>query len=63
MDRTVRACVTVLMVHVVTTSMEVACASRASAVHTAGKGCVHPANMACTVNAPAFARINKHSGD
>lgn len=56
--RTVKACVTVRTVRAATTSMEAACASRASAAHTAGIGCVHPANTACTVSAPASARKN-----
>lgn len=59
--RTVKVCVTVLMVHAATTSMEAAYASRASVDHTAETGCVHWANMACTVNAPVSARTNTHS--
>ena len=61
--RTVKVCVTVLTGHAATTSTEAACASRASAVHTAGTGCVHPGNTACTVSAPACARTNTHSGE
>lgn len=61
--RTVKVCVTVLTVHGATTSMEAACASRASVGHTAGTGCVHKANMACTVSAPVSARTNTHSGE
>lgn len=63
MVRTVKVCATVQTVHAATTSMEAACASRASVVHTAGTGCVHPANTACTVNARVSARTNTHSGE
>lgn len=61
MVRTVKVCVTVLTAHAATTSMEAASASRASVVHTAGTGCVHLANTACTVSACVFARTNTHS--
>lgn len=60
--RTVKVCVTVRTVHAATTSTEAACASRASAGHTAGTGCVRPVNTACTVSAPVSARTNTHSG-
>lgn len=56
--RTVRVCVTVLTGRAATTSMEPACVSRASAVHTAGTGCAHPEHTACTVSARASARRN-----
>lgn len=59
--RTVKVCVTVLTAHAATTSMEAAYASRASVVPTAGTGCVHPANTACTVNGSVSARTNRHS--
>lgn len=61
MVRTVKVCVTVLMVRAATTLMEAAYASQASAVHTAGRGCVNPANTACTVNARVSAKTNTHS--
>lgn len=59
--RTVKVCVTVLMVLAATTLMEAACVSRALEVHTAETGCVHTGPTACTVNAPASVRINTHS--
>lgn len=61
MARTVRVCVIALMAHAATTSTEPACASRASAVRTAGTGCVRPGNTACTASAPVSARTNTHS--
>lgn len=61
-DRTVKACATVLTVRVATTSMEPVCASRASAVRTAGTGCAQTAYMACTVSARVSVRTNTHSG-
>ena len=61
--RTVKVCVTVRTVRAATTSTEAACASRASAGHTAGTGCVRPVNTACTVSAPVSARTNTHSGE
>lgn len=63
MVRTVKACVTVPTVRAATTSMGAAYASRASAAHTAGTGCVRPANTACTASAPVSARTNTHSGE
>lgn len=63
MVRTVKVCVTVRTVRAATTSTEAACASRASAGHTAGTGCVRPVNTACTVSAPVSARTNTHSGE
>lgn len=61
-DRTVKACATVLTARAATTSMEPVCASRASAVRTAGTGCAQTAYMACTVSACVSARTNTHSG-
>lgn len=60
-DRTVKACATVLTVRAATTSMEPVCASRASAVRTAGTGCAQTAYMACTVSARVSVRTNTHS--
>lgn len=59
--RTVKACATVPTVRAATTSMEPASASRASVGRTAGTGCVHPGNTACTANAHVSARTNTRS--
>lgn len=62
MVRTAKVCVTVLMVPVATTSMEAACASQVSTVHTAETGCVHVGSMGCTVKTFVSARKNTPSG-
>lgn len=60
MVRTVKVCVTVRMALAATTLTEAAFVNQASAVHTAGTGCVLMENMACTVNAHASVRTNTH---
>lgn len=62
MVRTAKVYVTVLMVPVATTSMEAACASQVSTVHTAETGCVRLGSMECTVKKPVSARTKTHSG-
>lgn len=58
MGRTVRVCVTALMVHAAITSMAAACVSRASGDPSALRGCVLMEPLACTVNRTACVTAN-----